>query len=126
MPITPKSLTAAEAEVMNVIWDHPHSAVSDIVDAVPRSLAYTTIMTTVRILEEKGFVQRCGKRGRAYLYEAKVQRQEIRGSMMSELAARLFGGSIQSMVLDLVKREEISADDLAELRRTLAELEKKP
>ncbi len=125
MPESPKSLTSAEAEVMNVIWDRDHVAVPDIVEAVPRSLAYTTIMTTVRILEEKGFVERCGKRGRAFLYKAKVPRQEIRGSMISELAQRLFGGNIKTMVLDLVNRDEISTEDIAEIKKILAELERK-
>ena len=125
MPDNPKSLTSAEAEVMNVIWDRDHVAVPDIVDAVPRALAYTTIMTTVRILEEKGFVERCGKRGRAFLYKAIVPRHEIRGSMISELAQRLFGGNIKTMVLDLVNRDEISSDDIAEIKKILAELERK-
>ncbi len=111
---------------MNVIWDRETTAVSDIVDAVARPLAYTTIMTTVRILEDKGFVKRCGKRGRAYLYRANVGRQEIRESMISDLAKRLFGGSFRTMVLELVQRHEITADDLAELRRTISELEQKP
>lgn len=117
------TLTAAEAEVMNVIWDQPSIGVPDILERMTRPLAYTTVMTTVRILEEKGFVNRCGKRGRAFLYEAAVDREEIRGSMSNELADRLFGGSVKSMVLNLVQQDAIGADDLAEVKRVIEELE---
>ncbi len=118
-------LTAAEAEVMNVIWDCAPTSVADIVPRLPRELAYTTVMTTVRILETKGFIQQCGKRGRAFLYEATVARNAAQGSMSQEVANRLFGGSMKSLVLNLVRDETISADDLAEVKRLIEELEAK-
>lgn len=116
-------VTAAEAEVMNVIWDHSPSSVPDIVERLPRELAYTTVMTTVRILEDKGFVSKCGKRGRAYLYQPAVDRDKVRGSMSHEIADRLFGGSVKSLVLNLVKNTSITAEDLAEVRQIIEELE---
>jgi predicted transcriptional regulator len=116
-------LTAAEAEVMNVVWSRPEVSVSDIVDGLTRSLAYTTVMTTVRILQEKGFVENCGKRGRAFLYRAIVDRERVRGSMSHEIADRLFGGSVKALVLNLVKDETISVDDLAEVKRMIEEIE---
>ncbi len=118
-----ETLTAAEAEVMNVIWELPVASVPDILEHMPRQLAYTTVMTTVRILEEKGFVSKCGKRGRAYLYEAVADREDVRGSMSNELANRLFGGSIKSLVLNLVQQDSINAADLAEVKRVIQELE---
>lgn len=117
------SLTAAEAEVMNVIWEYPQASVSDIVDRMPRLLAYTTVMTTVRILEDKKFVRQSGKRGRAFLYEAMVDRERVRGSMSEELANRLFGGSVKSLVMNLVRQDAISAEDLAEVKKMIEELE---
>jgi len=117
------SLTTAEAEVMNIIWEHPSASVSDIVDRMPRLLAYTTTMTTVRILEEKKFVKQCGKRGRAFLYEAMVDRERVCGSMSEELANRLFGGSVKSLVMNLVRQDAISAEDLAEVKKMIEELE---
>ncbi len=116
-------LTAAEAEVMNIIWDHAPTSVADVVPRLPRELAYTTVMTTVRILENKGFVAQCGKRGRAFLYQATVDRDAAQGTMSQEVANRLFGGSVKSLVLNLVRDETISADDLAEVRRLIEELE---
>jgi BlaI family penicillinase repressor len=116
-------LTATEAEMMNVIWDCTPTSVADIVPRLPRELAYTTVMTTVRILETKGFIEQCGKRGRAFLYEATVERNAAQGSMSQEVANRLFGGSVKSLVLNLVRDETISADDLAEVKRLIEELE---
>jgi BlaI family penicillinase repressor len=118
-------LTSAEAEVMNIIWDHTTTSVADIVERLPRELAYTTVMTTIRILENKGFVVQCGKRGRAFLYRAVVDRDAAQGSMSLEVANRLFGGSIKSLVLNLVQGETISADDLAEVKRLIEEIEGK-
>ncbi len=116
-------LTAAEAEVMNVIWDHTPTSVADIVARLPRELAYTTVMTTVRILESKGFLEQCGKRSRAFLYRAAVDRDAAQGSMSLEIANRLFGGSIKSLVLNLVQDSAISADDLADVKRLIEALE---
>ncbi len=116
-------LTAAEAEVMNVIWDRSPTSVSEIVERLPRDLAYTTVMTTVRILQDKGFASKCGKRGRAFLYEAAVERDSVSGSMSHEIAKRIFGGSVKSLVLKLVQDGTISADDLAEVKQMIEELE---
>ena len=116
-------LTSAEAEVMNVIWDQDPVSVADILERLPRELAYTTVMTTVRILENKRFVVQCGKRGRAFLYRAAIARDEAQGSMSAEIAHRLFGGSIKSLVLNLVQDDTISADDLAEVKRLIEQLE---
>jgi predicted transcriptional regulator len=116
-------LTSAEAEVMNIIWDLSPTSVADIVPRLPRELAYTTVMTTVRILETKGFIEQCGKRGRAFLYKAIVDRDAAQGSMSMEVANRLFGGSLKSLVLNLVKDEAISTDDLAEVKRLIERLE---
>lgn len=117
------SLTAAEAEVMNVVWAHNPISVPDIHNRIPRKLAYTTVMTTVRILEEKGFVDKCGKRGRAYLYQPSVDQEQVRGSMTGELADRLFNGSIKSLVLSLVRSDGVSKEELAEVKRLIEEME---
>lgn len=113
-------LTAAEAEVMNIVWDFSPTSVADIVNRLPRDLAYTTVMTTVRILENKGFVDKCGKRGRAFLYEAAIHRDAAQGSMSLELANRLFGGSLKSLMLNLVQTQTISIADLEEVKLLIA------
>lgn len=117
------SLTAAEAEVMEVIWSQHPAAVPDVLERISRSLAYTTVMTTVKILEDKGFVTRCGKRGRAFLYRPAVDREQVRKSMSGELADRLFNGSIKSLVLSLVRQDAVTAEELAEVKQLIEDLE---
>jgi BlaI family transcriptional regulator, penicillinase repressor len=118
------TLTAAEAEVMNVIWAHEPVSMPDIVEHLPRPLAYSTVMTTVRILEEKAFVTQCGKQGRAFVYQSLVGKEQVRGSMARELAERLFGGSVKSLVMNLIQDRELKKDELAELKKMLQQMEK--
>jgi BlaI family transcriptional regulator, penicillinase repressor len=113
------SLTPCEAEVMNVVWCRESVTVQDVVDSIPRDLAYTTVMTTIRILEEKGFVSRTGKRGRALVYSPIVSCESVSRNSLSDTANRFFDGSLKSMVLSLIKTKQITADDLAELRAVI-------
>ncbi|MCA9242089.1 MAG: BlaI/MecI/CopY family transcriptional regulator [Planctomycetales bacterium] len=116
-------LTAPEAEVMNVMWSIGEAAVADVVERLPRELAYTTVMTTIRILEEKGFVEKRGKRGRAFLYAAAVDKSAVTGSMTHEIAKRLFGGSVKSLMLNLISDSKVDSSDLAEIKQLIEQLE---
>jgi predicted transcriptional regulator len=117
------TLTPCEAEVMNVIWSQKAVTVQDVVDAVPRQLAYTTVMTTMKILEDKGFIIRREKRGRAFVYRASVSYESASRDTVNELADRFFDGSVKSMVLSLIKTQQIASKDLAELRAAIDSLE---
>lgn len=118
-----QSLTPCEAEVMNVVWAHHDVTVQDVVDAMPRALAYTTVMTMLKILEDKGFVERGKKRGRAYVYRPIVSSESVSRSTLRDTANRFFGGSVKSLVLSLIKTNQITSDDLAELRAAIDSLE---
>lgn len=118
-----QSLTPCEAEVMNVVWSHNDVTVQDVVDAMPRALAYTTVMTMLKILEDKGFVERGKKRGRAYVYRPIVSSESVSRSTLRDTANRFFGGSVKSLVLSLIKTNQITSDDLAELRAAIDSLE---
>jgi BlaI family penicillinase repressor len=117
------TLTPCEAEVMNVVWSQDSVTVQDVVTAIPRPLAYTTVMTTLKILEEKGYIARGKKRGRAYTYDALVSCESASSTTASEMANRFFDGSVKSMVLSLIKDQQITAEDLAELRHAIVSLE---
>jgi BlaI family penicillinase repressor len=117
------TLTACEVEVMNVVWSKSFVTVQDVVDSIPRELAYTTVMTTIKILEEKGFIARGEKRGRAYSYKALVSCESATSSTVNEMANRFFDGSVKSLVLSLIKTQQITPEDLAELRDTIISLE---
>lgn len=108
---------------MNVVWSQGVVTVQDVVDAIPRRLAYTTVMTTMKILEDKGYIARGAKRGRAYVYRALVSCESASRNTVSEMANRFFDGSVKSMVLSLIKTHQISTEDLAELRDTIDSLE---
>jgi len=118
-----RTLTACEAEAMNVVWSLREATVQDVLDAIPRELAYTTVMTTMKILEDKGFVTRQGKRGRAFLYRPLVSCESASRSTLSEMANRFFDGSYKSMVLSLVRDNRITFEDLAELRAAIDAVE---
>lgn len=117
------TLTACEAEVMNVVWSQSSVTVQDVVDSIPRELAYTTVMTTMKILEDKGFIARGTKRGRAYSYRALVSYESASSTTVNEMANRFFDGSVKSLVLNLIKTRQITPEDLAELRDTINSLE---
>lgn len=121
MPTT--SLTKCELEVMQVVWDRNGATVQEVVDALDRSLAYTTVLTTLKILHEKRDVLERRKRGRAHVYIPAVTCDTVRRSMLGELRTRLFGNSMKSLVLNLIEQQELSAADIDEVKAAIAALE---
>ncbi len=121
--MTEHHLTRCELEVMDVVWHRSPVTVQDVCDVDERGLAYTTIMTTLRILEDKGVVQRCGKRGRAILYKPRVSRELVRRCMSDALTQRLFDGSAKSLLLSLVDSGSLSQQDVRELKQAIQALE---
>jgi predicted transcriptional regulator len=110
---------------MNVVWSRGAVTVQDVVDAIERPLAYTTVMTTLKILEDKGFVARGEKRGRAFVYRPIVSSESASNRTVNELADRFFDGSVKSMVLSLIKTRQITSSELDELRAAIDALENK-
>ncbi|WP_278467654.1 BlaI/MecI/CopY family transcriptional regulator [Gimesia maris] len=117
-------LTKCELEVMDVVWRKGRATVQDVVDSLERPLAYTTVMTTLKILDEQRDVVRKKKQGRAYVYEPAVSREQISSSMAADLTQRLFGGSVKSFVLSLVESDSMSQSDIEELKQAIESLEK--
>jgi predicted transcriptional regulator len=108
---------------MDVVWQLQRATVQDVVDALERPLAYTTVMTTLRILEQRRGVLNRVKQGRAYVYTPSVEREAMCRSMAAELTRRLFRGSVKSLMLTLIEGERIPESDLAELKAAIATLE---
>jgi len=121
--VTTHQLTRCELEVMDIIWESRRATVQDVVDAVERDLAYTTVMTTMKILDRKGVIRRCGKVGRAFLYEPQVTRDDVQRAMAGELTEKLFGGSVSSVVLSLIDGRSISNAEIKELKAAIKSLE---
>ncbi|MCA9139410.1 MAG: BlaI/MecI/CopY family transcriptional regulator [Planctomycetales bacterium] len=118
-------ITKCEAEVMDIVWDRGSVTINDVLEAIDRDLAYTTVLTTMRILEDKGIVRRGEKISRAYTYTPAVTREEVRLGMLHELTDRLFGGSVQSLVLSLLDSDSVSPADIAAVKRAADQAERR-
>ena len=115
-------LTEAELRLMQVLWKRGSATVSAVVDDLPKSvpLAYSTVLTTLRILETKGYVAHA-KDGRAFIYRPVVGEEEARESAIGHLVRRFFDGSPELLVLKLIEREKIGPKELKRLRQRIEE-----
>ena len=111
------TLTEAELRLMKLLWVRGESAVGDLVAAMPEgeTLAYNSVLTTVRILEQKGYVDH-RQEGRAFVYRPCVAEQEASRSEVRHVLGRFFGNSRERLLLSLLGDEEISPDELQRLK----------
>jgi predicted transcriptional regulator len=113
-------LTDHELRLMEVLWRLGHATVADVVDLLPPPpLAYSTVLTTLRTLEQKGYIAH-EEDGRAYVYQPVVARDEAAKSAMQHLVNRFFGNSPGALALTLLDETRLSADDVAKIKRMLA------
>ena len=106
---------------MNILWRRGESAVQELVDALPtgESLAYTSVLTTIRILEQKGYVQH-RQVGRAFLYLPTVAEHEASRSEVRHVLQRFFGNSRERLLLSLLGDDEITPAELERLKQAIA------
>ncbi|MDE2886782.1 MAG: BlaI/MecI/CopY family transcriptional regulator [Gemmatimonadota bacterium] len=120
----PKSptLTEAELRLMDVLWKKEAATVSDVVAALPGNepLAYSTVLTTLRILERKGYVSH-EKEGRAYVYQPVVGREDARRSVVRYMMSRFFNNSPEALMLNILENEPVDGDVLDRLKRMVDE-----
>ena len=118
-PASP-GLTDAELRVMQVLWERKRATVGDVVGALAGThrLAYNTVLTTLGILERKGYV-RHEKDGRAFAYLPVVDQSEARQSALSQVLNRFFDNSPRALVLDLLGHERTDADELRRVRELI-------
>ena len=111
---------------MEVIWQKGAATVAEVADALPKSLdlAYNTVLTTLRILEVKGYLRHTtAKDSRAFIYTPLVSREQASRRAVGLLLSRFFGGSAKALVLNLIEDEKLNDK---ELRRVRALLKEKP
>lgn len=115
------TLTEAELRLMEILWERGEATVADVVKAIPKreALAYSTVLTTMRILEQKGYVEH-RQEGRAFVYRTVVDRTEARRSAVKHLLSRFFDDSPELLVLNVIEQERL---DMAELERLRAIVE---
>lgn len=114
------TLTEAELRIMEVLWRKGASTVQQVQDWLPSSLAYNSVLTTIRILEKKGHVKHL-KDGRAYIYEPVIGREEATRSEIRHLLGRFFRNSHEALLLNLLQDDEMDANQLKRLRAMLDE-----
>jgi len=111
---------------MDVVWEKGSATVQEVADALPRELdlAYNTVLTTLRILEDKGYLRhKKANPGRAFVYSAVVSREQASSSAVHSLLRRFFGNSAEALVLNLLDDEKLEA---AEIRRIRGLLKSRP
>ena len=112
------TLTEAELRIMDVLWRKGSGTVQQVLDRLPFTLAYNSVLTTIRTLEKKGHVKHA-KDGRAHVYEPIIGRQEATRSEIRYLVGRFFRNSHEALVLNILEDEAIDADKLKRLREML-------
>ncbi len=120
-----RQLTRYELEIMDVVWRLGEATVNDVCAGLSRPLAYTTVMTTLGILEGKKEVLERTKRGRAFVYRPRVSRDDVSRSLINDLRDVLFGGSLPSLVLNLMADESVSKADVKAITAALRRVERK-
>jgi predicted transcriptional regulator len=118
------TLTDAELRLMDVIWTLGGANTSDVLKALPgdEQLAYTTVITTLRILEEKGYLRHT-KDGKSFVYHPVVDRASVRRSALRQLVSRFFQNSPELLVSNLIADEQLSSKELQRLKKMLEESE---
>ena len=115
------TLTEAELRLMRLLWAHGESAVADMVRALADDtpLAYNSVLTTVRILEKKGYVEH-RQEGRAFLYRPCVAEHEARGSEVRHVLKRFFGDSREQLLLSVLGDAELTTEELQRMKQAIA------
>jgi BlaI family transcriptional regulator, penicillinase repressor len=114
------TLTEAELRIMDVLWEKGSGSVQAVLDALPPrpALAYNSVLTTIRILEKKGYVKHV-KDGRAYIYVPVVARRDASRSEIRHLIRRFFGDSHEELVLNIFEQGDLDVAELDRLKQML-------
>ena len=119
-PRKSETLTEAELRLMDVLWLKGSATVQQVLDVLPEkpALAYNSVLTTIRVLESKGYVRHV-KDGRAHVYQPTVQRKDATRSEIRHLVTRFFEDSHELLVLNILEDRGIEASELKRLRQLL-------
>jgi predicted transcriptional regulator len=112
-------LTPLELQIMQVLWDGGPGTVATVQEQLGSNLAYTTVQTMLNVLLRKKKVKRT-QEGRAYTYQAAVSRDGATKAALSDLVARMFGGSPEALLMALVNTQQLTAEQLARAQQLVA------
>ena len=116
------TLTPQELEIMKLVWQRETATVRDIYEALleRRKIAYTTVMTMMKILETKGYLKK-RRQDRAFIYRPAHPKNQVIGGMLREFIDRVFNGSAEPLLVHLVKSRQIRQKELQEITRMIEE-----
>jgi BlaI family transcriptional regulator, penicillinase repressor len=110
--------TERELDVMSILWRRGSATVADVREDLPQELAYTSVLSALQTLAEKGFVRHEAE-GRAYRYFPLVEPEAAGSSALARIREKIFHGSAEQLVAQLVRQEGLSPAELARLRQIL-------
>jgi predicted transcriptional regulator len=115
-------LTEHELEIMQIVWQRPTVTVRNVYEELlkRRKIAYTTVMTMMGILEQKGFLKK-KQVEKAYVYRPAQPKSKVVGSMVNDFVSRVFDGSAKPLLVHLVENEHLSQEELDEIARLMKE-----
>jgi BlaI family transcriptional regulator, penicillinase repressor len=115
------TLTEAELRIMNVLWQRGSGTVQEVLEhlAVRPALAYNSVLTTIRVLEKKGYIAHNATDHRAHVYVPLIAQTEARKSEIRHLVGRFFKNSHEQLVLNILEERGIEPEELNRLRRML-------
>jgi predicted transcriptional regulator len=118
------TLTPQELAIMKVVWSLDQATVRDVYERLRevRPVAYTTVMTMMRILEEKGYLGKT-RADRAYVYRPTQPRQKVIGSMVRDFLDRVFDGAAAPLLVHLARDGKLTRDERALIRRLAREVD---
>lgn len=118
-----KHPTELELEILKTLWAESPRTVREVRAAMAaggRELAHTSLITTLNVMFDKGFVKRkAAREGRGYEFSPKLSRDDVSKEMVGDLVDRVFSGSASAMMLSLLETEQLDADDHAALRKAI-------
>ncbi len=114
-------LTPLELQIMEVLWEIGPSSVQAVVQWLDREYAHTTIHTMLNVLVRKGKVKRTAK-DRAHVYRAAVSRSQVVTQTVKDVVDKLFGGSTTELMMNVIETRDLTAEDVALLRKRLEEI----
>ena len=119
-------LTDQELEIMKIVWVRGTATVRDVYEELlkHRKIAYTTVMTMMGILEQKGHLKKSADE-RAYLYTPAQPQREVVGNMVHDFLRRVFNGSAKPLLIQLVEDKKLSTEELDEIRKLLKDKRRK-
>ena len=117
-----ETLTKQELEIMKIVWNRKNATVRDVYEALreQRQIAYTTVMTMMKILEKKKFLKKT-LQDRAFVYQPVRPKEQVIRTMVQDFVTRVFDGSAEPLLMHLVKDRHLSEKDVREITRLIRE-----